>query len=418
MVARIVIITRAFPYPPGEQFVEPEAPYWQRRDAEVVVMPWTDGGQPRPLPDGIRVDPVLAHITRRQRQLTRLKAPATRLFWREVAWLARHRRLGRGTILEVVRAVGGALATRDALRGWIEANGPVDVVYTYWWDLWTYGAQLLKGEGVGHVVTRAHGYDLYEHRQPSGFLALKRSLGPALDGFLAISRDGVQTALDYGLPPGRVQLAPLGVTIPDTTAPTSPEGQLHLVSTATLNPVKRIDRMVDALGQLCRHHPGLELHWTHFGDGPLRGQLEQQLAELGQLPNLHVIWRGTVPNAEIREHLATAPVDLFVNSSESEGVPVSIMEAMAFGVPALAPAVGGIGDIVPAEGPGGSLLGPEPDGDRLAEALWAWHERAKDPAERSAARAIVAERHDEAKNYSELMDRLVELSGRGREPHG
>lgn len=417
MVARIAIITRAFPFLPGEQFVEPEAPFWARDDARVTVMPWQVEGQARPVPDSVDVDPTLSRITPGQRWRARLRAVTHPLFWRELAWLAGHRRLNGATAKEVLRSVGGALAMRGALARWIERNGPVDVVYTYWWDVWTYAAQLLKGKGVGHVVTRAHRYDLYEDRHPSGYLGLKRSLGPQLDAFLAISRDGVAAARGYGLPERVVQLAPLGVALPQEMAPVSPEGELHVVSTATFTPVKRLDRMIDGLAHLCREHPDLQVHWTHFGEGALRPQLEEQLAGLAELGNLHATLRGNVPNATIREHFATGPVDLFVNTSESEGVPVSIMEAMAFGVPALAPAVGGIGDIIPASGPGGALMSDAPDGLEVADVLWEWHGRAKRAEERSAARAVVAERYDEAKNYAGLMDQLVGLAG-GSRPTG
>lgn len=410
MTARIVIITRAFPYLPGEQFVEPEASFWARDEASVVVMPWAVQGDPRPVPEVVTVDPVLSRISRRQRQTARLKAPLNKLFWHELGWLARHGRLNRATALEVVRGVGGALVTRDVLQQWIQDNGPIDVVYTYWWDVWTYGAQLLKGNGVGHVVTRAHGYDLYEYRHPSGFLSGKRSLGPHLDAFLAISRDGEQAALDYGLARESVQLAPLGVALPDVEAPTSPDGELHVVSTATFTPVKRLDRMIDGLAVLCREHPELRVVWTHFGEGELRGEIEARLEAVSGLDNLTATLRGNVPNGTIREHFTHQPVDVFVNTSESEGVPVSIMEAMAFGVPALAPAVGGIGDMVPADGPGGSLMSDAPDAGEIAATLWAWRERAKLPRERAAARAVIAHRYDEAKNYSGLMDQLIAMA--------
>ncbi|MEL4356296.1 MULTISPECIES: glycosyltransferase [unclassified Luteococcus] len=411
-MTRIVIITRAFPWLPGEQFVEPEAPYWAREDAEVIVMPWHMDGEPRPLPDGVRVDDCINRITPAQRKRARLRALGHPLLRRELLWLARHRRLNRATATEVVRSVGGALAHRDALAAWIAQHGPIDVVYTYWWDVWTYGAQLLKGAGVGHVVTRAHGRDLYESRHPSGYLGLKRLLGPQLDAQLAISTDGRRTVIEqYGLPPRIVQLSPLGVELPAEPAPSSPDGELHLLSTAQLYPVKRVDRLVDALELLCRQHPELQVRWTHFGAGELFDDLQARVQALAGLPNLHVRLPGSVDNATVRQHLHAGPVDLFVNTSESEGVPVSIMEAMAFGVPSLAPAVGGIPDLVPAAGPGGELLSAAPDGAELADALWRWHGRAKDPAERAAARKVVADGHDQARNYPSLMAQLVALAG-------
>lgn len=411
-MTRILIITRAFPFLPGEQFIEPEAPFWERDDAEVVVMPWKAEGDARPVPDGVVVDRCLANITAAQHRAARIAALRSPLLWRELGWLARHRRLDAATAKESLRAVAGALVVRDALAGWIAENGPVDVAYTYWWDVWTYGAQLLKGRGIGRVVSRAHGYDLYQARHPSGYLALKRQLGNQLDCLLPISDDGRREAVQvHGVEEQRVRVSRLGVLVPQTTATTSPAGELHLLSTALMNPVKRIDRLVEALGLLASQHPQLRVSWTHFGDGPLYDQLRARAEEIASgAPNLAVEMPGSVGNDVVRAHMADEPVDLFVNTSESEGVPVSIMEAMAFGVPTLAPAVGGIGEIVPAQGPGGALLSDAPDAEEVAAALWEWHERAKEPEQREAARAVVAERYDRAKNFGGLMDSLIALA--------
>lgn len=410
-MTRILIITRAFPFLPGEQFIEPEAPFWERDDAEVVVMPWRAQGDPRPIPESVVVDRCLADITPAQHRAARLAALRHPLMWRELAGLARRRRVTPATAKEALRSVAGALVVRDALAAWIAENGPVDVVYTYWWDVWTYGAQLLKGRGVGHVVSRAHRYDLYEDKHPSGYLGLKRQLGPQLDAQLAISEDGRRAAItQFGLPESLVRLSPLGVEVPQVTSRTSPAGELRILSTAMMNPVKRIDRLVDALALLCERHPELTVHWTHFGGGSQYEEFTARVGGMSSLPNLAVEMPGSVGNDVVRAHMADEPVDLFVNTSESEGVPVSIMEAMAFGVPTLAPAVGGIGEIVPAKGPGGALLSDAPDAEEVAAALWEWHERAKEPEQREAARAVVAERYDRAKNFGGLMDSLIALA--------
>ena len=51
-------------------------------------------------------------------------------------------------------------------------------------------------------------------------------------------------------------------------------------------------------------------------------------------------------NQQIIDFYAKTPLDLFINVSESEGIPVSIMEAMSFGIPAIATNVGGTNEIV------------------------------------------------------------------------
>jgi glycosyltransferase involved in cell wall biosynthesis len=56
--------------------------------------------------------------------------------------------------------------------------------------------------------------------------------------------------------------------------------------------------------------------------------------------------RGAIPASEVAKTLAAESFDLFINTSISEGVPVSVMEAFAAGIPAYATDVGGTREIV------------------------------------------------------------------------
>jgi glycosyltransferase involved in cell wall biosynthesis len=62
--------------------------------------------------------------------------------------------------------------------------------------------------------------------------------------------------------------------------------------------------------------------------------------------NVEFKFMGNIPNAEIHRFYASNNIDLFVNVSESEGIPVSIMEAMSYGIVVLATNVGGTNEIV------------------------------------------------------------------------
>src|SRR5690554_6228579 len=62
--------------------------------------------------------------------------------------------------------------------------------------------------------------------------------------------------------------------------------------------------------------------------------------------NLKISFIGQLANTEVKKKLAAECFDVFINSSASEGIPVSIMEAMSYKIPAIAPDVGGIADLV------------------------------------------------------------------------
>ena len=413
----LLVLTRAFPYPPGEQFVAAEARHWASTGPDgtpsgesrhVTVMPWSASGEPVEVP-GVDVDLTLARPTSRARTLATAKALVSPLLWRDLGWLARRRRLSAAAVKEVLQATRNALLVRDLLIDWTRRHGPIDVVYSYWFDVWTLGALLAKGRGIAAVATRVHGYDLHEERHPAGFHALKRQLAGRLDALLPVSVSGGRIAVEtFGVPAHLAHHAPLGAAIPESLSATSEPGRLHLLSIASALPVKRIDRLVDATRALATSRPDLDIHWTHLGGGPLLDELRSRA--VNPPANLDITWAGQATPRQVAEHFTTQPVDLFVNTSESEGVPVSIMEAMAHGVPAIAPRVGAIDEIVPVHGPGGALLSSTPTADEIAEALADWTDRAKDQDQREAAHMLVAEGYDADTNAWRLMELLDGLS--------
>jgi colanic acid/amylovoran biosynthesis glycosyltransferase len=78
------------------------------------------------------------------------------------------------------------------------------------------------------------------------------------------------------------------------------------------------------------------------GDGPLRGALEKRIAELGLGGRVEIT--GLVSPAEVQRHVSAARA--FVLASLTEGLPVSIMEALALGRPVVATNVGAIAELV------------------------------------------------------------------------
>ena len=103
------------------------------------------------------------------------------------------------------------------------------------------------------------------------------------------------------------------------------------MSVSTMIPVKRVDLLIDALATFHRDHPELELTWIHAGDGILREELTRQAHE--RLSGVTVQLLGILPNVELLDFYLSHQIDLLVSTSSSEGIPVSMMEAMAREVP-------------------------------------------------------------------------------------
>lgn len=120
----------------------------------------------------------------------------------------------------------------------------------------------------------------------------------------------------------------------------------RIVSCSSVTPVKRLGLIIDAL----RSWEVGTLEWTHMGSGPLFDWLTAESDKLMRgNSNIRVNLTGAKSNKDVQQFYIDNRVDLFVNVSEAEGVPVSIMEAMSYGIPCLATNVGGTSEIVNTE---------------------------------------------------------------------
>ena len=114
---------------------------------------------------------------------------------------------------------------------------------------------------------------------------------------------------------------------------------LLIGSVGRLSYPKNYELLIDAFVQIRQLLPGIKA--LIVGDGPARQTYEDRAVSRGVAND--ILFAGTVPGAA-----AILPAfDLFVLTSHYEGLPLSLLEAAYAGVPAVAPAVGGIPEILP-----------------------------------------------------------------------
>ncbi len=117
-------------------------------------------------------------------------------------------------------------------------------------------------------------------------------------------------------------------------------GRVRLLNIGRLAPEKGQWVLLEALRRVVDGGLDAELHI--IGNGPLRSALEQQIERLGLVER--GTFRGTLSQEDVRE--AVAEADVFCMPSFAEGLPVSIMEAMAVGVPVVCTSIAGIPELV------------------------------------------------------------------------
>ena len=102
------------------------------------------------------------------------------------------------------------------------------------------------------------------------------------------------------------------------------------MSCSNLIKVKRIDLILESLSFIKNR----KIDWFVIGDGPMRKYIEENEKRLDGDINIKMV--GRLQNKEVYDFYKKENPDLFINLSSSEGVPVSIMEAMSFGIPVIA----------------------------------------------------------------------------------
>lgn len=114
---------------------------------------------------------------------------------------------------------------------------------------------------------------------------------------------------------------------------------MKIITTGRMEEQKRQDLMLQAFADFHQSHPNSTLKF--LGDGPLRPALEKQVEELGLQDAIE--FAGIV--SDVEWHLNEA--NLFLLTSDFEGLPLSVLEAMSCGLPVIATRAGGTIDILP-----------------------------------------------------------------------
>lgn len=250
-----------------------------------------------------------------------------------------------------------------------EDNIRKTIFYTYWLDGATMGLGLLKKRYPRiKLISRAHGGDLYEERYKPPYLPFRYEILSSLNRLFLISKHGYSYLVKkYPLFQDNYEISRLGVRSPGFITKPSNDGVFRIVSCSYIVPVKRIGLLIQGLKVLGQEHPEESFQWVHIGYGPLMKQMEE--FAINCLSN-NVIFNflGLLKNQDVISYYHNNPVDIFINVSSSEGIPVSIMEAQSCGIPVVATAVGGTPEIV--NNDVGILLEKDPTPQEIANAIW------------------------------------------------
>jgi len=369
----LVLFTNSFPYDAAAEqtFILGELPYLREVFDQIILIPKACDGKKLSLNTHIDVEEGYAKFLNRRSNLLALALHAiTSPYLYHELFIFPQIVFAPFKLLKLLKFSSRVAITIRWMENWLKDSQLDDrfVFYSYWFE------DLAAGLGLGKrlypqikLVSRAHGYDIYEELYFPYYWPLRRQALAALDRLFPVSYDGRDYFRNcypefYDL----FEAAHLGVKDPGFISSPSTDGVFRIVSCASIIPLKRIDLLLEGIAYAARRRPEQKFEWHHFGDGQARRKLQEVVKNrfprnaIGCLP-------GHVPNQDVLRHYKENPVDVFVNLSTTEAVPVSIMEAISCGIPVIATGVGGNPEIVSEQN--GLLLGPNPTPEDVAQAL-------------------------------------------------
>lgn len=265
-------------------------------------------------------------------------------------------------------------ATKKLITAWFQAgqidqwlqknqiNGNDAVFYSFWFYDCTYMAALKQKYPQAKFITRTHSGDLYENGLSlMGKVLLRNFQIKNLDAVVTISAFAKNyLGTQYPEHKEKYHLHRLGTAESGFINPFEPEGPLVLVSCSHVRNVKRVHIIAQAL-QLCRR----KIIWMHMGsveasatDNAVNAY-HKAIEELQKFPNVDFHYLGNLEPAAVMDFYKNNPVHALISTSETEGIPVSMMEAISVGIPIISTDVGACNEIVTSET---GILFPENEG--------------------------------------------------------
>jgi len=418
MPKQIVLLTAHFPWGVGEDFIENEVPYLS--GLRFIFSSDDRASIKRSVPNGVYCYSIPKPSAKRLLYIMKIlfNTLCKRSFYAELSSLVKSKRLNSTTLGNLVYFIGYSVLEAKYIRKQLHLHGITNesaiVFYSYWLDTQANTACLLR-KWFPHstAISRAHGGDMYEFRSERDYLPMRKYLFENLDAVYPASEDGRKYIEEkYEVQPRILKVKRLGTQDYGFKEKIS-NSSFRIVTCSNIIPLKRLHLVIEALSKM--HDIALE--WIHFGDGELRDEIKK-LTDLNLEQNIKYSFMGQISNSDLMSWYQNNDCHLFINVSESEGGnPVSIMEALSFGIPIIVSDSGGGGETAK-NGKNGILLDKYFESEALVDAITKFYYMAKtSPAEykafRKAARDYWSSNYRAEKIYTAFNEEILALKRGG-----
>ncbi|MCQ2485714.1 MAG: glycosyltransferase [Clostridia bacterium] len=349
----LILLTSSYPYQTQESFLESEIPYMQNHFDKIITLAIDvdkNAKKKRAVPENADCYNIAKQKKTISRTQSKLMGAINYVKGSEYSDCDNDAKTPKQKIfLEYfcARAEKEFKLCMDILKKYDFSKYDSITVYSYWFFVAALIGVKIK-EALApkcakiKLVSRAHGYDVYESVNVLNYLPMRAYLLDKVDAVFPCSIDGENHIKKmYPVFENKIHHSYLG-TVECGLNKGSKEG-FRIVSCSRAVPLKRLERIVSSLAEL-ESEEIKNLEWVHIGGGPELEKIKALAKE--KLGFMSVKFTDDVTNAEVLDFYRKNGVDLFINVSNTEGLPVSIMEVLSFGIPVLATDVGGVSEIV------------------------------------------------------------------------
>ena len=357
----LYFFTSSFPYNKSEQFIETEIKYLSKSFSKIVIIPLYSYQSKikRNIPSNCQVlKPIIT--SRWQHYFIGLFGfKSLKVYFTD--FITNKVYKNRNWLIDIVAdfCTTNTILHSNILSNIVKEINDGDLMYFYW------------GKGLANLipfmsttkafkVVRFHGGDLYDCNY-GGYIPIHKNIIKGADLSVFISKHGQNylttrySDLSINSVVSYLGSEDFGVS------KRSEDGIFRLISCSNVISIKRVHLIYETIQQISDY----TIIWTHIGDGPEFSSLQEKTRYTRE--NVKINLLGRVANQEVFDFYNNNYIDVFINVSSTEGLPMSIIEAISFNIPIIATDVGGTSEIVCSQT--GILLTENPDCNEILRVI-------------------------------------------------
>ena len=360
----IVIITEAYPYVGGEQFLYNEFLELSKQYESVIFFPLNKRDElVTNLPGNYVINDALSEFKSPPSNSSLLK------YWRftlQLMFLERFKNKNGAFFFKKLAYHLATVKQAFQLQQQFETELPKlgltknDTYLSTWMNVGSLVLAISKHKKrINRFSFRVNGFDIFDQRREGEYMPFQAINYKLTSNVIVLSQAGYKHIKAKNIWPEKLSVNYSGLY--ERGENTFNENQdFTIVSCSNVIPLKRVEILAKALS-----HITFNVNWTHFGDGV---EMPHVKAAVNKLPsNIEANIRGAVSNAEVIDFYLNNSVNLFVHPSETEGLGMAIIEAQSFGIPAIGCDTGGVPEIINEST--GKILDVDLTPELLAEAI-------------------------------------------------